>query len=1165
MSGLKWLSVAMSVSALSGCGAFKDCGGFWDKTFGLESCDYKRSLVEATDDQPRQTSVEAAFQDSVKSIPAADQASWTPLDKLPADELGNEFITAFQVTVDPHLTAGDIFIVNGIAYRATVIEDNAGTWVVHTEQPDISEVFKTLNLTGRIPMTGSDVSTPGGSVVAAATDPAGGTTFTFDRFGQTLSIDSGESGGCSKLTADLGKHNIEAAGLEKYGATINFDCHGTGFKVNTAGGKSYSGGTYDNNHFTGTLDYKGELGFYGDITFNEYSPLSAEAAKNISVSGYSYLKADVTANMDYQLHQVRRVGSHKVNVTVPVPTPVGPVPVVVSFYFFADMLLDAGLAADAKLHLHHLGKVEWSAKDEEFTTSQVPLNDKTPLLTGTAEGTASVRMRPAVGVGIAGAIPAAMGIPVGGVAEFVAKGNVTATPDGISGEGCASLKISPMAGLDFILTPQQVKKNGLGYNYTKSLYTKVFSPVYERNDTAKGGECLLSPLPVATLIYGVRDGNSFGRLDGMSPISLKHIKRSGEDYGLSAFMSQPSSGGEIMSYHWELFHTRRSDDFPLDSPERFKVFDGLQLWLTASELRAGDYMTLTVKEKKTIKLSETQSKTVETERTVSEDLNVNKPPQISAFLAFDTKSQNLILSIKGSSDDVAIEKYQWCFDAQNDVVYCEAPSRGASIISSYLGAIGQILDVKTVPFKDITFAPQPPSTGRAALKHPIKARVMVWDNEGDLSILDVSEGVLFGEAGVLTMKSTNSAKGTVEIPLGDGVTSKDIYNNYHVYFDGKECDIIPQAWWPTDALFETKITAENCPLGNGGVYPLVVKKRDVQVWEGKVIVNPVSGHQPASVVKDQVTTFTLTGSGFTSTMAYTVTNCADVTKLSQTATKIEFSCKPTVAQTEHVILKDKSGETGTVLYEGGVNVLRNDIVQNTATGLLNDTGMISCWNEDSVLGDCATTDLGLWAGLRQDGEVGRDALAVKGNLVKVGGGRAGFDFSKIDTNGKKLPADATEWSCVLDNRTGLLWEVKSTDSGLRDWRKTYTWYNPDASTNGGYAGSEQGENDTQSFIQAVNTQTLCGHDDWRLPNRFELVSLVDFSKPDGSNTIDDDYFPNTAGSGYWTSSPMAAPDDSSYYAAHPQIQAWNIVFSMGVTYYYPKSEYYYVRLVRAGD
>ena len=38
------------------------------------------------------------------------------------------------------------------------------------------------------------------------------------------------------------------------------------------------------------------------------------------------------------------------------------------------------------------------------------------------------------------------------------------------------------------------------------------------------------------------------------------------------------------------------------------------------------------------------------------------------------------------------------------------------------------------------------------------------------------------------------------------------------------------------------------------------------------------------------------------------------------------------------------------------------------------------------------------------------------------------DFTKISSTGQKLPVNATSWSCVLANRTGLMWEVKTDDT-----------------------------------------------------------------------------------------------------------------------------------------
>ncbi len=192
---------------------------------------------------------------------------------------------------------------------------------------------------------------------------------------------------------------------------------------------------------------------------------------------------------------------------------------------------------------------------------------------------------------------------------------------------------------------------------------------------------------------------------------------------------------------------------------------------------------------------------------------------------------------------------------------------------------------------------------------------------------------------------------------------------------------------------------------------------------------------------------------------------------------------------------------------------------------LNDTGITTCSNNTANGLPCPQTDFP-----GQDAEYGRDAAAAAGTLTKIGGGRAGFDFTKLDVDGNALPASATEWSCVRDNVTGLTWEVKTADGGLRDQNNTYTWYNPDPNTNGGDAGTQNGGTctggiacDTYHYAQAVNTAGLCGAGDWRLPSQEELISIVDFGIPHSAPpTIDTAYFPYTPSWLWWSASPNAS-------------------------------------------
>jgi hypothetical protein len=227
-------------------------------------------------------------------------------------------------------------------------------------------------------------------------------------------------------------------------------------------------------------------------------------------------------------------------------------------------------------------------------------------------------------------------------------------------------------------------------------------------------------------------------------------------------------------------------------------------------------------------------------------------------------------------------------------------------------------------------------------------------------------------------------------------------------------------------------------------------------------------------------------------------------------------------------------------------------------GKLNDTGIKTCSDGASNGLVCPVTG---YEG--QDGNYGRD---VSKTLKKIGKGTAGFDYSKIANNGSVLPATtllgsgAKDWACTRDNVTGLIWEVKTSDAGLRDQNNTYSWYNADNITNGGAVGYPNYGTctggiscDTAGYVKAVNAVKLCGKSDWRMPKKSELHSIVDYSRFNPS--IEPDYFPNTVSGGFWSSSPIAY---DSYYA-------WFVYFNYGDGNYVNKNYDYAVRLVRAGQ
>jgi hypothetical protein len=159
-------------------------------------------------------------------------------------------------------------------------------------------------------------------------------------------------------------------------------------------------------------------------------------------------------------------------------------------------------------------------------------------------------------------------------------------------------------------------------------------------------------------------------------------------------------------------------------------------------------------------------------------------------------------------------------------------------------------------------------------------------------------------------------------------------------------------------------------------------------------------------------------------------------------------------------------------------------------------------------------------------------------------------FTKLDSSGNALNILAENWSMVRDDITGLIWEVKKTDSSIQDKSKQYTWYDPSDITNAGYAGLNTDGTDTNDYIRTLNTQAYGGYTDWRLPNIYELATLLNMNQ--ANNGIQSQYFPNSMNGGYWT---------STTYAGTSQ-KAWHISFVTGKNAYDEKSKPMYVRAVR---
>ncbi len=138
---------------------------------------------------------------------------------------------------------------------------------------------------------------------------------------------------------------------------------------------------------------------------------------------------------------------------------------------------------------------------------------------------------------------------------------------------------------------------------------------------------------------------------------------------------------------------------------------------------------------------------------------------------------------------------------------------------------------------------------------------------------------------------------------------------------------------------------------------------------------------------------------------------------------------------------------------------------------------------------------------------------------------------------------------ITDNNSGLMWEKLSFDGSIHDKGTTYTWANAFVSK-----------------VATLNGASFAGYNDWRVPSVSELQTLVNFgavSSPSVYSTF------NTGCVAACTVTTCSCKQSSYYwssttYQTYPSY-AWYVSFSAGDTYSGSKTDFRYVRAVRAGS
>ena len=162
---------------------------------------------------------------------------------------------------------------------------------------------------------------------------------------------------------------------------------------------------------------------------------------------------------------------------------------------------------------------------------------------------------------------------------------------------------------------------------------------------------------------------------------------------------------------------------------------------------------------------------------------------------------------------------------------------------------------------------------------------------------------------------------------------------------------------------------------------------------------------------------------------------------------------------------------------------------------------------------------------------------------EAAGGGAGATKGVAWPSPRFIAGTGTTADCITDKLTGLMWP-KNGVIGFE-------------ATNGGgpiaqpdYANTTSNLNQITwaqalTAVGKMNTATskLCGYSDWRLPNKVELSSLVNYGQISPATWLNTQGFSNVQANYYWSSSTGASNTSL----------AWVVFFSYGLVYANGKS------------
>lgn len=158
-----------------------------------------------------------------------------------------------------------------------------------------------------------------------------------------------------------------------------------------------------------------------------------------------------------------------------------------------------------------------------------------------------------------------------------------------------------------------------------------------------------------------------------------------------------------------------------------------------------------------------------------------------------------------------------------------------------------------------------------------------------------------------------------------------------------------------------------------------------------------------------------------------------------------------------------------------------------------------------------------------------------------------------DSSGRFAAGSLNEADCITDKQTGLMWPKNGTigfhgSNGVLLPQPDYVNTIP--------ALNAESWGAALTAVSRMNSGTLlCGHNDWRLPNRNELRSLVNYGQTSMSLWLNSQGFIGIQASNYWSSTTFTQSRGGN---------AWYVYMTSGYVYNEDKYNPHYILPVRGG-